>query len=366
MTNSHGIVLAHVNGLAMEGITFKNNNNASFLHILGSKKVTLNKNKFIGATASTKKPAIILESTAKNAKNISMNWSALDGTPNDTIKMTNNLFENQFSAIETKFFERNKHQLSINMTNNTFSKIRNEAILMTYWKNAELSKNAFKQSARNKSSVIIAAGAVNPKIKMNTFIETSQLIIFRNINDSKGEIGTVLSASNKKDLATNAGKKLASYEVSVPASLSEEPVLDSISFMDLDEMNKDVYRFNEQTKPLNKTYLYRPSYTEKTATYYALRSIMEQLEEQGGGKLIIEEGLYTITNSLFVPSNVTIELENGATLLKGSETDAPTMPAANSIFQFVAPSKSAVAGAVGGYNGSQNIKLYSTGRATID
>jgi hypothetical protein len=35
-----------------------------------------------------------------------------------------------------------------------------------------------------------------------------------------------------------------------------------------------------------------------------LRSYLERLEKNGGGKLILKKGTYKITNTLYIPSNV--------------------------------------------------------------
>ena len=65
-------------------------------------------------------------------------------------------------------------------------------------------------------------------------------------------------------------------------------------------------------KPTSKTYknlfVKNSTYNKYTKQYYMLRSYLERLESKGGGTLILTKGQYVITNTLYVPSNVTIIL----------------------------------------------------------
>lgn len=126
------------------------------------------------------------------------------------------------------------------------------------------------------------------------------------------------------------------------------------------------YTMSTTAKTVNGTFIKSSYYNKNTKAYFVLRSMLEQLEKDGGGKIIIKKGIYTITNTLYIPSNVTIELANGVVIKKAKKEGAKGLGLSNSIFQLIAPSKSNKIGAVGSYNGTKNVKIYSKGRATID
>ncbi len=101
---------------------------------------------------------------------------------------------------------------------------------------------------------------------------------------------------------------------------------------------KPTYQVTPTTKPINKSYLKYSTYNDQTKNYYMLRSYLEKLESTKGGKLILKKGTYLVSNALYVPSNVTIELSDGAKIIKGKSTGSKIVPS-KSIFQFIRPSK---------------------------
>ncbi|MBQ0139079.1 MAG: right-handed parallel beta-helix repeat-containing protein [Kurthia sp.] len=126
------------------------------------------------------------------------------------------------------------------------------------------------------------------------------------------------------------------------------------------------YTVTTNSKPINKTYTTYSTYNKNTKNYYVFRALMETLEKSGGGKIIVKKGTYTLTNTIYVPSNVTIELSNGVVIKKAKKAGASSIGLSSSLFQLIAPSKSNKDGAVGSYSGTKNVKIYSKGRATID
>lgn len=129
---------------------------------------------------------------------------------------------------------------------------------------------------------------------------------------------------------------------------------------------KPTYTITTKTKPINKTYSKLSTYNSKTKQYYTLRSYLEKLEKTKGGKLIFKKGTYTITNVLYVPSNVTIEFSNGVKVVKGTSTGTSKMSPSYSIFQLIRPSKAKKSGVYGEFNGEKNIKFIGKGNVTID
>lgn len=108
------------------------------------------------------------------------------------------------------------------------------------------------------------------------------------------------------------------------------------------------------------------SYNKYTRHYFMLRSYMDKLEKNGGGKLTIKKGTYTITNILYVPSNVTIQFNDGVKFIKSKKVGKALIKAADGIFQVVPYKLSQKKKKVTGYNGSKNVKFIGKGTVTFD
>ncbi len=128
----------------------------------------------------------------------------------------------------------------------------------------------------------------------------------------------------------------------------------------------DTYTITPHSETYNKNYESYSTYNKFTKHYYLIRSYLEQLEESGGGTLVLQKGTYTVSNVLFVPSNVTIILEDGAKIIKGHETGTSQFDADKSIFQFIRPSLGKEEHVYGKHNGEKNISIIGFGKGTID
>lgn len=87
-----------------------------------------------------------------------------------------------------------------------------------------------------------------------------------------------------------------------------------------------------------------------------IRSYLNKLEQKSGGTLKYKKGTYSVTNTLFIPSNVTIILEDGVMIKKGKKTGVKGMQTTSSIFQTCSPASSGKTGTYSKYNGDKNIK----------
>ncbi|MCG5104711.1 right-handed parallel beta-helix repeat-containing protein [Oceanobacillus alkalisoli] len=132
------------------------------------------------------------------------------------------------------------------------------------------------------------------------------------------------------------------------------------------ETKAETYTISPSSDPFNENFMNDSTYNKKTKHYYLLRSYLEQLEETDGGALILEKGTYLISNVLFVPSNVTIKLENGVKIVNGNDTGIANVEADQSIFQLIRPSRGKKEGVYGEYGGEKNISIIGYGSATID
>lgn len=130
--------------------------------------------------------------------------------------------------------------------------------------------------------------------------------------------------------------------------------------------SKPTYTITPDSKTYKSNMMNFSTYNTHTKHYYLLRSYLEQLEKKGGGTLVLKKGTYTISNTLYVPSNVTIKMKDGVKLVKGKKTGTSQFVAAKSMFQLIRPSKASKKGVYGKYNGEKNISFIGEGTATID
>lgn len=127
-----------------------------------------------------------------------------------------------------------------------------------------------------------------------------------------------------------------------------------------------VYTISPGSKPYKGLMTHFSTYNTYTKHYYLLRSYLEQLEHIGGGTLIIEKGTYTISNTLYVPSNVTIRFKDGVKIIKGTKTGTKMFGPSKTVFQLIKPSDSFKKGVRSKYNGEKNISFIGEGKAIID
>ncbi|WP_419882338.1 right-handed parallel beta-helix repeat-containing protein [Peribacillus sp. B-H-3] len=127
-----------------------------------------------------------------------------------------------------------------------------------------------------------------------------------------------------------------------------------------------VYTITPDSKPYDKKMLLFKSYNKYTKHYYLLRSYLELLEKKGGGTLVLKKGTYTITNTLYVPSNVTIMMKDGTRVVKGVNTGTKIFGPSKSLFQLIRPTRAAKSGVYGGYNGEKNISFIGEGDVKMD
>lgn len=140
-------------------------------------------------------------------------------------------------------------------------------------------------------------------------------------------------------------------------------VLDPTNSVDA---KREIYRITPESGTYNENYMSGPTYNNYTKHYYLIRSYLEQLEKSGGGTIVLERGTYTVSNILFVPSNVTIKLEDGAKIVNGDKTGISNIKANKSIFQLIRPSLGKEEHVFGKYEGEKNISIIGSGTATID
>lgn len=134
-----------------------------------------------------------------------------------------------------------------------------------------------------------------------------------------------------------------------------------------DYVQGKVYRITPKTKPLKKSKFTKSTlYNKKTRAYFTIRSYMEKFQKAGKGTLVLKKGTYTITNTIQVPSNVTIIFEDGVKIIKGTRTDKKRMPASITIFQLIRPSNAKKKSVYSGHNGEGNIHFVGRGSVSVN
>lgn len=104
-------------------------------------------------------------------------------------------------------------------------------------------------------------------------------------------------------------------------------------------------------------------YNKDTKNWLQIQYYLKKLQK-GGGKLVLKKGTYKISNTLYVPSNTTIELQKGVVLKKISPKKAKVKPAKN-MFVLVAYDKRNKIDASSKYNGPKNIKFIGHGKTSV-
>ena len=124
------------------------------------------------------------------------------------------------------------------------------------------------------------------------------------------------------------------------------------------------FRLTPSREPYNGNYTTRGDYNKYTKDYFMVRSYLERLATLGGGMLIFSKGTYSITNTLCIPSNTTVLIEDGAKIVKSDKTGTDWLTPTKSLFQTVAYNHTTYKFTE--YNGEHDITLKGRGSACID
>ncbi len=105
-------------------------------------------------------------------------------------------------------------------------------------------------------------------------------------------------------------------------------------------------------------------YNVSTKDYYLIRSYLDAMKN--GGILNLEAGTYNIPYTIYVPSNVTINLADGVVINKTAEVGTSPVDATSILFAFVDSSDVSCGNMMSAYDGVSNSKIYGTGNAEIN
>lgn len=372
---STAIAAGHNKKVSVSGIKFKNMNGGSFINIAASSSVSVTNCTFQGAKAvknDSDKYAIRLEVPDSKTKAFDYPWSKADNKPNKKITISDNKFYKLNSAIGSTKYTENVLHTGIKISNNQFTTLSDSAIRILNWSMPYIEKNTFYKISNgdNNLACILASGVTTPSIVGNNFDYVAVPIKFApavNTGAGKNYPTTFNTVDNntRTSILNNTVTNAALYYIPYQSTLSEKSVTRMGYFVDY--VTKD-YAITAGQRPYREYYTDNTWYNQYTNDYYVFKSYLEQLERVGGGTLTVNAGTYSITNSLYVPSNTKIIFKDGAVINKGTYTGFPNniLVPSQSVFQLVPPSLATGTEVVPGYNGSHDVEIIGEGNVIMD
>jgi hypothetical protein len=371
--NAEGIILGHNSNIAITGITFQNMYGGNMIKIGASKDVTIKNNIFKNHkdSDSMDRAAIAIEIPDSSTKAFSYTWSKNDKTINSNISIEKNTFTKLERAITTTKYTDEKYNKSISIIDNDISNMDSHAIRVLNWDKFIIQGNSFTNivnEAKNMRAIILN-GAKDPSITDNTFTKVDRSIqIYPWKNNGNGSQYAItynsISKKNKEDMLNNTLIDTREYFIRYSKTYNEFEK-NTEKWEIYDATIKD-FTINPKSETFQNMFVTYSTYTNKTKQYYVVRSYLEQLEKIGGGTLTLEAGVYNITNSLYIPSNVSIYLMDGVIINKTEDTGAKNITSAKSLFVLASPSNAILEDVYGKYDGDRNIKIMGQGKAIID
>jgi hypothetical protein len=304
------------------------NGETHFIELDASANVKIYRNTFEDSqNQGDEKEAINIDVPDPNTGGFSGAYSSQDCTPNKNIYIYENTFQNVPVGIGTHLYTDVSPHSNISIYNNTFKNMFFYGITARNWSNFSIKNNTFTNVGTKTSDtlygvgcVFMMAGVKNPVVTGNVisnadtlmrinvlyYTQTSgvnaELLKYAAVYNDISEENQALMLENT---CTNVVRPWIYYR--------NEKTGDYTLWYKEDENLKDFY-VDPSSTPFMEKYMSSSVYTESTRLYYTIRSYLEHLEEIGGGTLHIAAGTYPITNILYIPSNVTIEMEDGAVL----------------------------------------------------
>lgn len=372
VSGATAVYAGHASNLNIKGISFKNKKGGSYIWIEGSRNVTVSGCTFDRGTdraGMKNRMAIRLETINKNTNDFTGKWSKLDNTKNKKIVIQNNTFNNPDVGVGTtksvvvkKAAKTTQYnQTGISVTGNTFTNTKKAAVYAVLWSKPVIKKNTVKRTGNNSraGAAVYGYGVTEPSVSSNTISGCKYGVCFGQAkNSGKGKsfpvVSSVIGTAAVNKLLTNTVSDLSHYYVT-------NGTIRIVYFRNKTDRS---FVIKTTTAPYHEKYTDVADFA-KRKVYYTFLSYMEQLEYAGGGTITVKAGSYPVTNNICIPSNVTLNLENGVTFTK-SGTTATDICYAKSIFTLVPPSKDGSVKTISGYNGSHDVKMIGTGTVRIN
>lgn len=210
---AHGISASHNQNITFENITFKGENGGHYIELAGTKNVKIRKNRFLTSKESTRsklynKEAINIDTADAATGGFTLGWSKKDQTPNVNIYISNNVFDGSNRAIGTHKYSQKKddkgkyslnsenvyHQ-NIQIKDNVFQNIYDNAVFMLNWKNTVIDRNRFinigtknRRGTNTARHAIAGGGVLGVSITNNRFSNVASSVVYfrRTANNKSG------------------------------------------------------------------------------------------------------------------------------------------------------------------------------------
>lgn len=361
--------LAHNDNINISGLTInlKASGTKAF-SISGSSKVSVSKCVIQGTKSDVR--GILIDLPAKGTTQ-TYEWAKSDNTVCKNIKIQQCKFNKLQNAVYSNRFIKDKYHSGIILSKNEYTNIFEDAIRVMNWKAPKIENSKFVNNGGGANSTkedvfvsIRVYGAQNPVISGNTFdnCERAVYLGYKKNSDRKLEnqgetVNSISVAEINQMVKANTVNKMRDYYISNSKKGSSE-----VEKYWMADENRDYVMYPDQT-PYRNQFRYASDYNGTTRQYYVFRSYMEQMERNGGGTLTVKAGTYKLSGKVYIPSNVTINLENGVNI-KCSFSNKLEGP----LFSMVERKVLDAEGTYSGYNGVHDVKIIGpeSGTATID
>ncbi len=346
--NAVAIDMGHNYNVSISNLKFRNKNAGTYINIAGSRTVKVTNCTFQGNAAYTGgsyQAAVLI--------------NAYGRTPCKTVKVTGNTFTNLENGIRTTKYKKQVYSKGVSIQNNKFKNMTVSAVTGKMWTGAAITGNTIYRSDASKGTAFAFQlySMTEPEISKNKIDKCRTPIYFGRASKIDNSISEAKISSMENNTVTDA----VVYYV-IQKHDSETRLL-----YFKDKNDKD-FRITPETTPYRGHYETASGYTANSGqakTYYVFRSYMEQLEYTGGGTITVAAGTYTLSHSVCIPSNVTVNFEDGVKIQKVKAVNT-NLATNKTMFELVPPSKEGVKNSVGGYNGSQNVTLQGNGSTIFD
>jgi hypothetical protein len=312
-------LMAHTQKNQLKNLQINADGAASYaIKVIGSRDLQINDSTI--QSNNTANTAILIDPAAStSAKPAS--WSKLDDTVSQMIQLKNNTISGYQYGVRTMNPVEKEMQNNILIDQTRFTKLSKAAIEGKVWKDAVISNSEFTSIgagavdfAHGGVNAITLAGAENSTITNNQFDAVSRAFYLTSYTFDSGTVKEPLVTDDqiKQMKESNNVKTLDKYYFIVDYTDDKK---DQINYF---KDTKTDFVLTENSTPYRNKY----SYTEETRIYWTLRSYLDQIEENGGGKITIASGNYDVSNVLYIPSNTTIQFQDNVLMKKTSNNSS--------------------------------------------
>lgn len=348
VSNAIGIDMGHNYNVTVSKLRFKGKKGGTYINIAGSRRVKVENCTFDeGAKKSGDK--------YKTAVTV----NSLGATPCDNIKLTSNTFTGLENGIDSTKYKKSVYSTKVSVRKNTFTNMGNAAVMGKMMDSPEITSNTIKRkdNSNSTSAGVKLYSIKEPNVSKNKISNCGYAVYMARVSSVDNTISGAKTEAMKNNDVNNLNHYYVPYKNASTTRLFYFQTKADKSFV-----------ITPQSKPYREHFEDLSSYTANNSqakTYYMFRSYMEQLEYAGGGTITVTPGTYVLSHSVCIPSNVTVNFQNGVRIQKVKAVNT-NLATNKTMFEIVPPSKEGVKNSVSGYNGSQNVTLQGEGSVIID